>query len=53
MRVLRTCLKDNETVKQDLKSLKACTEYQKKTGRCDMETLMQYMKNKKKRSSGK
>jgi ArsR family transcriptional regulator len=46
MKVLRTCLKDNETVKQDLKSLIECKEFQKKTGRCDMETLMQYMKSK-------
>jgi ArsR family transcriptional regulator len=48
MKVLRTCLKDNETVTRDLKSLKDCTEYQKKTGRCDMETLVLYMKRKKK-----
>jgi ArsR family transcriptional regulator len=48
MMVLRTCLKDNETVTRDLKSLKECTEFQKKTGRCDMETLLQYMKKKKK-----
>ena len=46
MMVLRACLKDNETLKKDLKSLSDCQAFQKKTGRCDMETLKQYMKMK-------
>lgn len=46
MKVLRECLKGNATLEQDLKSLGDCTEFQKKTGRCDMETLLKYMKKK-------
>ena len=48
MMVLRTCLKDNDTLKQDLRSLSDCTDFQKTTGKCDMKSLMQYMKKNRK-----
>jgi ArsR family transcriptional regulator len=47
IKVLRECLRNNETMKNDLKSLSDCEDFQKKTGRCDMETLKQYMKKNK------
>lgn len=31
----------------DLKSLGDCTEYQKKTGKCSMETFLEYMEQRK------
>lgn len=47
MKVLRECLRNNETLKNDRKSLSDCAEFQKKTGRCDMETFLQYMRKKR------
>src|SRR5208283_2410640 len=40
--VLHEILKDDTTLKRDLRSLQDCTEFQKQTGRCDMETLMAF-----------
>ncbi len=37
-------LKDDNTLKKDLRALRDCTEFQKKTGRCDMETLKAFMR---------
>jgi DNA-binding transcriptional ArsR family regulator len=47
VKVLRSALEDDETRKIDLKSLGDCTEYQKKTGRCSMETVLEFMKQRK------
>ncbi len=42
--LLRGLLKSNKRYKDDLATLKECNEYQKKVGRCDMETLKEFMK---------
>ncbi|HSW61771.1 MAG TPA: metalloregulator ArsR/SmtB family transcription factor [Dissulfurispiraceae bacterium] len=47
MEILRRELAGNTQVKEDLRSLKDCTEYQKKSGKCDMETYLAYMRRKK------
>lgn len=47
MAILKGELKSSEFYKNDLQSLKDCTEYQKKTGKCDMETFLSYMQQKK------
>lgn len=46
MALLQDELRDNPQFKNDLKSLKDCTEYQKKTGKCSMETYLAYMQQK-------
>ena len=48
MTILKSELSDNALFQSDLRSLKDCTEYQKKTGKCDMETFLNYMQQKKK-----
>lgn len=45
--ILKELLKDDRVLLKDIKSLKECEEFQKKTGRCDMETLKAFMKQKK------
>lgn len=47
--VLKSCLKGDRTVEQDIESLTECTEFQKMTGRCDMETFLEFMRKKKSR----
>ncbi|KAF0180224.1 MAG: ArsR family transcriptional regulator [Nitrospirae bacterium] len=47
MEILRRELAGNTQVKQDLRSLKDCTEFQKKSGKCDMETYLAYMQRKR------
>jgi DNA-binding transcriptional ArsR family regulator len=47
MRATRKLLKDDSTVLQDLSELRECMEIQRKTGRCDMETFLAYMRKKK------
>lgn len=47
VRVLRSALAGDETHRRDLKSLGDCTEFQKKTGKCGMETFLKYMEQKK------
>ena len=42
-------LKSASKYKEDLETLKECSEFQKKAGRCDMKTLQEFMKWKKKR----
>jgi ArsR family transcriptional regulator len=47
-------LKSDETFLRDLQSLSDCTEFQKKTGKCDMKTFLAFMEEqRKKRGSGK
>lgn len=46
MDLLRKELSACKQIKNDLKSLKDCTEYQKKSGKCDMETYLAYMRTK-------
>jgi DNA-binding transcriptional ArsR family regulator len=45
--LLRKELAGSQQVASDLASLKDCTEYQKKSGKCDMETFLAYMQQKK------
>ena len=47
MELLRRELAENPQVDADLNSLMDCTEYQKKSGKCDMETFLAYMREKK------
>jgi ArsR family transcriptional regulator len=44
---LHELLKDDTTLKRDLRSLRDCNEFQKQTGRCDMQTLKAFMRYKK------
>jgi DNA-binding transcriptional ArsR family regulator len=44
LELLRTLVKPYKRYKGDLAMLKKCTEFQKKAGRCDMETLKEFMK---------
>jgi ArsR family transcriptional regulator len=45
--MLRQELSSSRQIKKDLRSLQECTEYQKKTGKCDMQTYLAYMRRKK------
>jgi len=47
MDVLRKELSTSRETKEDLRSLRDCTEFQKKSGKCDMETYLAYMRQKK------
>ncbi len=49
LNLLNTRLKSSAKFKEDLKTLKECSEYQKRAGRCDMKTLQKFMEWKKKR----
>lgn len=49
VRVLRNALAGDGTHRQDLESLGDCTEFQKKTGKCGMETFLKYMEQRKRR----
>ena len=46
IRTVRHELAEDDIHKSDLQSLRDCTEYQKKTGKCNMETFLAYMKQK-------
>ncbi len=50
---LNELLKNNAVFLKDFRSLKECEEFQKKTGKCSMETFKAFMrqKNKKQRTS--
>ncbi len=50
--VLRELLNDDATLIKDLRSLRDCTDFQKQTGRCDMETLKAFTRYKKRKSAG-
>lgn len=47
LELLKQELSGSAQMKDDLNSLKDCTEYQKKTGKCDMETYLAYMRTRK------
>lgn len=51
--LLHELLKDDTTLKRDLRSLRACHEFQKQTGRCDMEALKAFIRYKKAKKSSK
>lgn len=47
MRLMRRLLKEKRTIADDLQNLSECMEFQKKTGKCDMKTFLDYMKKRK------
>ncbi len=53
IKLLKKELKDDSIFKEDMESLVECHEYQKKTGKCDMKTFLEYMKKKKDSKGGK
>ena len=44
MEILRRELKDNPVYKDDLEAVQDCTEFQKRTGRCDMDVFKEFMR---------
>ncbi|MDA8241265.1 MAG: metalloregulator ArsR/SmtB family transcription factor [Nitrospiraceae bacterium] len=46
--LLKEALKSDTILAEDLRSLQDCETFQKKTGRCDMKTLSDFMKTRKK-----
>ncbi len=46
--ILKRQLKNDEILRNDLQSLSDCTEFQKKTGKCDMETFLEFMEKQRK-----
>ena len=54
LKVVSRELQRDETFLRDLQSLSDCTEFQKKTGKCDMKTFLAFMEEQRtKRGSGK
>jgi ArsR family transcriptional regulator len=47
---LRKSLNHDATVKNDLKTLRECTAFQKKKGKCDMNTLKEFIRWRKRRN---
>lgn len=47
VKLLTRSLGGDETRKKDLESLADCAEFQKKTGKCGMETYLKYMEHRK------
>lgn len=45
--LLRSLVRSEEQYREDMETLKECSEFQKKAGRCDMKTLQEFMKWKK------
>jgi len=41
--LLKDTLKGDRILSEDLRSLRDCEEFQKKTGKCDMKTFSEYM----------
>jgi ArsR family transcriptional regulator len=48
--LLTDLLGSDKTLAEDMRSLRDCEEFQKKTGRCDMKTFTDFMARKKRRS---
>jgi DNA-binding transcriptional ArsR family regulator len=51
LRIVTDALTGNRLLAADIKSLGECREFQKKTGKCGMETYLAYMEKKKKGKS--
>lgn len=51
--ILKELLKDDRVLLKDIKSLKECEDFQKKTGKCDMETFKAFIKQKTKKKDGR
>ncbi len=50
---LKEVLKADRTLVADLESLQDCEEFQKKTGKCDMKTLSDFMARRRRKSERK
>ncbi len=48
--LLRSQLKNDNTYRDDLVTLKECSEFQKRKGRCDMKTLQEFIQWKKRKT---
>lgn len=53
MKLLRGSLKEDPEIIIDTESLADCMQYQRKSGKCDMKTFLQYMKKKNTRRKTK
>jgi DNA-binding transcriptional ArsR family regulator len=49
--LLRNILRSDKRYKEDITTLRECSEFQKKVGRCDMKTLQEFMEWKKKNAN--
>lgn len=47
--LLAKYLRDDPVIHQDMRSMKECREFQKKTGKCDMKTFLSYMEKKRRK----
>jgi ArsR family transcriptional regulator len=50
--LLNDLLADDRAIQNDLNALRDCTEFQKQTGKCNMETLKAFMLYRRKRAKG-
>jgi len=53
LEIVRGELEGDAIFKNDIKSLSDCTEFQKKTGKCDMQTFFAFMKNRQNQRRGR
>ncbi|HHN66285.1 MAG TPA: ArsR family transcriptional regulator [Nitrospirae bacterium] len=44
MELLRSALSDDDVYLQDIEAVQDCTEFQKRTGRCDMDAFREFMR---------
>ncbi len=47
--LLKELLEDDQVIRQDIRSMEECAEYQKECGKCDMKTFLSYMEKKRNR----
>jgi hypothetical protein len=52
MDLLQEMTEGDKTYSADMISLKDCEAFQKKSGRCDMKTLKEFMQRKTKKTAG-
>jgi len=53
IQMVRRSLRDDPVYHQDIDAIKECTEFQKKTGRCDMNALREFMLWRQRSQKGK
>ena len=53
LKVLKTELKNDALLAEDLNSLTDCYEFQKQTGNCDMKTFLDFMERQRRKRSGR
>ncbi len=49
--LLRETLRGDRILSKDIRSLRACEEFQKKSGKCDMKTFSEYMSKRRGKAS--